>query len=149
MRAVVQRVQKSSVVVNDETIGAIDQGLMVLLGVEVGDAESDAHYIADKVAGLRIFDDAEGKFNLGLEDIAGSILLVSQFTLQGDCRKGRRPSFIHAARPEQAIPLYESVRDALRAKGFRVETGEFGAHMEVNILNDGPVTLLLDSGKTF
>lgn len=149
MRAVVQRVQKSSVVVAGETVGAIDHGLMVLLGVENGDTKDDGRYIADKIAGLRIFNDDEGKFNLSLEEVKGSVLLVSQFTLHGDCRKGRRPSFVQAARPEVAIPLYEFVGACLQEKGFTVETGEFGAHMEVHILNDGPVTLLLDSGKAF
>lgn len=149
MRAVIQRVRHSSVTVNDEVIGAIGLGFMVLLGVDVDDEESDAVYMADKIVGLRIFNDDDGKFNRSLLDVGGEVLLVSQFTLHGDCRKGRRPSFIKAARPEKAVPLYEKVGELLRAKGITVATGEFGAHMEVALLNDGPVTLMLDSGKAF
>lgn len=149
MRAVIQRVRHSSVTVNDEVIGAIGLGVMVLLGVDVDDEESDAVYMADKIVGLRIFNDDDGKFNRSLLDVGGEVLLVSQFTLHGDCRKGRRPSFIKAARPEKAVPLYEKVGELLRAKGITVATGEFGAHMEVALLNDGPVTLMLDSGKAF
>lgn len=149
MRAVIQRVRHSSVTVNDEVIGAIGPGLMVLLGVDVDDEESDAVYMADKIVGLRIFNDDDGKFNFSLLDVGGEVLLVSQFTLHGDCRKGRRPSFIKAARPEKAVPLYEKVGELLRAKGVTVATGEFGAHMDVALLNDGPVTLMLDSGKAF
>ena len=135
--------------VEGNTIGAIDQGLMTLLGVDVEDDASDARLMADKLLGLRIFNDADGKFNLSIHDVGGSILLVSQFTLHGDCRKGRRPSFIHAARPEQAIPLYEAVAAHCREDGIPVETGEFGAHMEVDLVNDGPVTLLVDTKKVF
>lgn len=149
MRAVVQRVRRASVRVEGEIVGAIGHGLLVLLGVDVSDAAPDAAYLAEKIIGLRIFNDAEGKFNLSLEDVGGAVLLVSQFTLHGDCRKGRRPSFIAAARPEQAIPLYERVGALLREKGVEVANGIFGAHMEVELLNDGPVTLLLDSGKAF
>jgi len=149
VRAVVQRVRHASVRVEGEVVGAIGHGLLVLLGVEVSDAAPDADYLADKIGGLRIFNDPEGKFNLSLEDVGGAVLLVSQFTLHGDCRKGRRPSFIAAARPEQAIPLYERVGALLREKGVDVANGVFGAHMEVELLNDGPVTLLLDSGKAF
>lgn len=149
MRAVIQRVRHSSVTVNDEVIGAIGPGLMVLLGVDVDDEESDAVYMADKIVGLRIFNDDEGKFNRSLLDVGGEVLLVSQFTLHGDCRKGRRPSFIKAARPEKAVPLYEKVGTLLREKGVTVANGEFGAHMDVALLNDGPVTLMLDSGKAF
>jgi D-tyrosyl-tRNA(Tyr) deacylase len=149
VRAVVQRVRHASVRVEGEIVGAIGHGLLVLLGVDVSDAPPDAEYLADKIVGLRIFNDAEGKFNLSLEDVGGAVLLVSQFTLHGDCRKGRRPSFIAAARPEQAIPLYERVGALLREKGVDVANGVFGAHMEVELLNDGPVTLLLDSGKAF
>ncbi len=149
MRAVIQRVRHSSVTVNEEVIGAIGPGLMVLLGVDVDDEESDAVYMADKIVGLRIFNDDDGKFNRSLLDIGGEVLLVSQFTLHGDCRKGRRPSFIKAARPEKAVPLYEKVGALLREKGVAVATGEFGAHMDVALLNDGPVTLMLDSGKAF
>lgn len=149
MRAVIQRVRHASVRVEGEVAGAIGPGLLVLLGVETSDTESDAVYMAEKIPGLRIFNDAEGKFNLSLEEVGGAVLLVSQFTLHGDCRKGRRPSFIAAARPEAAIPLYERVGALLRERGVAVANGIFGAHMEVELLNDGPVTLLLDSGKAF
>ncbi len=149
MRAVVQRVSESSVTVEGEVVGRIDQGLMVLLGVELEDAASDAEYIAKKIVGLRIFDDADGNFNLSLEDVQGEVLLISQFTLHGDARKGRRPSFIHAARPEQAVPLYELVIECLRGQGYTVATGVFGAHMDVHLINDGPVTILVDSKKLF
>lgn len=149
MRAVVQRVRHASVRVEGEIVGAIGHGLLVLLGVDVNDGTVDADYLADKIVGLRIFNDPEGKFNLSLEDVGGAVLLVSQFTLHGDCRKGRRPSFISAARPEQAIPLYERVGVLLREKGVEVANGIFGAHMDVELLNDGPVTLLLDSGRAF
>ncbi|MBL7645975.1 MAG: D-tyrosyl-tRNA(Tyr) deacylase [Candidatus Hydrogenedentes bacterium] len=149
MRAVVQRVRHASVRVDEEIVGAIGHGLLVLLGVDVSDGNSDADYLADKIFGLRIFNDDDGKFNRSLEDVGGAVLLVSQFTLHGDCRKGRRPSFIAAARPEQAIPLYERVGSLLREKGVEVANGIFGAHMAVELLNDGPVTLLLDSGKAF
>jgi D-tyrosyl-tRNA(Tyr) deacylase len=149
LRAVVQRVRHASVTVDGTVTGAIGHGLLVLLGVDVNDSAQDADYMADKIIGLRIFNDAEGKFNLSLEDVGGAVLLVSQFTLHGDCRKGRRPSFVAAARPEQAIPLYERVGQLLRDKGHIVATGVFGAHMDVELLNDGPVTLLLDSGKAF
>lgn len=149
MRAVVQRVSQSSVSVDDRVIGKVGQGLMVLVGVDEEDTESDAAYIADKIANLRIFNDGAGKFNLSIQDVGGSVLLISQFTLHGDCRKGRRPSFVRAARPEKAVPLYERVGTLLQAAGLTVETGEFGAHMMVDLTNDGPVTLLLDSGKAF
>ncbi len=149
MRAVVQRVTESSVEVCGETLGEIGSGLLVLLGVASDDTEDDAAQIAKKVAQLRIFNDADGKFNLSLEDVGGAILLISQFTLLGDARKGNRPSFIAAARPEQAVPLYESVARHLRDRGIEVATGEFGAHMDVHLTNDGPVTILIDSGKTF
>jgi D-tyrosyl-tRNA(Tyr) deacylase len=142
-------VRQASVTVDGTVTGAIGQGLLVLLGVDVNDSEKDADYMAEKIIGLRIFNDSDGKFNLSLEDVGGTVLLVSQFTLYGDCRKGRRPSFIAAARPEQAIPLYERVGALLREKGIAVATGVFGAHMDVELLNDGPVTLLLDSGKAF
>lgn len=149
MRAVVQRVSNASVSVDGEITGSIETGLLVLLGVDEDDEEKDAQYVADKVAGMRIFNDAEGKFNLSLDDVAGAVLLVSQFTLHGDCRKGRRPSFIRAARPEKAIPLYEHVASLLEEKGIHVAKGIFGAHMEVKLVNDGPVTILLDSEKVF
>lgn len=149
MRAVVQRVSESSVTVEGRVVGRIGRGLLVLLGVATDDDERDAEYMADKVAGLRCFADAASKFNLSVEDVKGSILVISQFTLLGDCRKGRRPSFTDAARPEVAVPLYESVVRRLRERGFTVETGEFGAHMDVQLVNDGPVTLLLDSKRGF
>ena len=123
----------------------IGRGLMVLLGISDEDTEEDLEYICDKVTGLRIFEDEEEKMNLALKDVGGSILLVSQFTLYGDCRKGKRPSFIKAARPEKAIPLYEKMIARMRQQGYTVETGVFGAHMSVSIQNDGPVTLIIDS----
>ena len=149
MRAVVQRVTESSVTVDGEVVGAIGPGLMVLVSVDEDDTEADAAYVAEKIARMRIFNDAEGKFNRSVEDVGGAVLLISQFTLHGDCRRGRRPSFSNAARPEKAIPLYEAVADTLRQRGMRVAMGRFGAHMEVRLLNDGPVTLLLDSRKAF
>lgn len=149
MRAVVQRVAESRVEVGGEIVGAIQRGLLVLLGVETGDGPDAMRYLADKITGLRIFNDDEGKFNRCLADVGGELLLVSQFTLYGDCRKGRRPSFIQAARPEVATPLYEAMAEYWRAQGYRVATGVFGAHMNVHLVNDGPVTLLLDSEKVF
>jgi len=146
---VVQRVSEASVRVGEEVVGAIGRGLLVLLGVEDSDTDRDAQYIAEKVVGLRIFNDDAGKFNRSLEEVEGSVLVISQFTLHGDCRKGRRPSFIQAARPETAVPLYEAVVRGIRERGFTVATGEFGAHMMVHLVNDGPVTLLLDSRKLF
>jgi D-tyrosyl-tRNA(Tyr) deacylase len=147
MRAVIQRVSHASVVVDGETVGQIGTGLLVLLGVGHADTEEDARYIATKVAGMRIFSDANGKFNLALEDVGGAVLLVSQFTLYADTRKGRRPSFIDAAPPEQAEALVERCALFLREMGAQVETGRFGAHMDVSLLNDGPVTILLDSAQ--
>jgi D-tyrosyl-tRNA(Tyr) deacylase len=149
MRAVVQRVTKASVCVDDETIGAIERGFLVLLGVAVDDTRVDAKSIATKIAGLRIFNDANGDMNLGLLDVSGAVLLVSQFTLLGDARKGRRPSFIEAARGDTANALYEDVATLLRERGLHVETGRFGADMAVALVNDGPVTILLDSKKAF
>lgn len=149
MRAVLQRVTEASVTVEGRVVGAIGTGLLALVGVEAGDTEADAAYMADKMHGLRIFRDDEGKFNRSLEEVAGSVLLISQFTLHGDCRKGRRPSFIGAARPELAEPLYEHVRALLTGRGVTVATGVFGAHMDVRLANDGPVTILLDSRKLF
>ena len=148
MRAVVQRVTSASVAVDGETIGAISDCLCVLLGVSVDDTQSDADYISDKLLGLRIFDDENGVPNKSVVDIGGMILLISQFTLLGDARKGRRPSYIFAARPEQAIPLYERCIAKLRST-VSVETGRFGADMKVSIQNDGPFTILLDSKKGF
>lgn len=148
MRAVVQRVTSASVTVDGETIGAIRNGLCVLLGVSVGDTEADADYMTDKLLGLRIFDDENGVPNRSVTDVGGAILLISQFTLMGDARKGRRPSYIDAARPEQAIPLYERCIGRLKT-AVPVETGRFGADMKVEIHNDGPFTILLDSTKGF
>jgi D-tyrosyl-tRNA(Tyr) deacylase len=149
MRAVVQRSLESSVSVDGKVIAKIPKGLVVLLGVGQGDTEAEAAFMADKIANLRIFEDAEGKMNLSVKDVGGEILLISQFTLYGDCRKGRRPSFIDAAPPDEADRLYRLVADLLRDQGLKVGTGEFGAHMLVNIQNDGPVTILIDSAKTF
>ena len=149
MRAVVQKVNQSSVTVDGEVKGAIGAGFMVLIGVEDSDTEKDAVYIADKITGLRIFEDEEDKLNLSIEDIGGEILAVSQFTLLADARKGRRPSFTKAARPQQANELYQTVIGRIREKGIHVEEGVFQTHMIVNIENDGPVTILLDSHKLF
>jgi D-tyrosyl-tRNA(Tyr) deacylase len=149
MRAVIQRVLQASVIVAKETVGAIDQGLLVLLGVAQGDASQDATYLADKTASLRIFEDEGGKMNRSVEDINGSLLVVSQFTLLGDCRKGRRPGFTDAAPPELADTLYEEYVDALRSRGITVATGVFRANMQVALINDGPVTIMLDSRKQF
>ena len=149
MRAVIQRVSEASVTVDDQIVGIIQQGFLVFLGVAEDDNQEDVILITGKIAGLRIFDDANGKMNLALADVNGAVLLVSQFTLYGDCRKGRRPSFIEAARPEKANALYQSVAAELKGQGLQVETGTFQAHMDVRLLNDGPVTLLLDSRKVF
>lgn len=149
MRCVVQRVKEASVTVAGETVGKIGPGYMVLIGVSVEDTEKDVRYMADKVPNLRIFEDAEDKMNLSLKDVGGEILAVSQFTLYGDARGGRRPSFIAAARPEAANELYEQLVASWREQGIHVETGRFRTHMEVGLVNDGPVTLLLDSTKGF
>ena len=149
MRAVVQRVAKSSVKVDGRTTGEIEKGLMILIGVEDGDAESDAEYIAEKAVNLRIFEDEDDKMNLSVLDVGGQILAVSQFTLLGDARKGRRPSFIKAARPDEADALYRVVVEKIISKGVHVEEGVFQTHMLVSIDNDGPVTILLDSRKNF
>jgi D-aminoacyl-tRNA deacylase len=149
MRAVVQRVDRASVKVDDEITGEIGRGLLVLLGVAQDDAESDADYLAEKLAGLRIFEDDAGKMNLSVMDIAGAVLAVSQFTLYGDVRRGKRPSFDAAARPERARELYEYFVNRIRAAGLRCETGRFQAMMEVSLVNSGPVTILVDSKKTF
>jgi len=149
MRAVIQRVSQASVTVAQEAVGAIDQGLMVLLGVAQGDTAKDAVYLAEKTAGLRIFEDDDGKMNRSVEDIDGGILVVSQFTLLGDCRKGRRPGFTAAAPPELADTLYKEYVDILRNQGITVATGVFRANMQVALINDGPVTIMLDSRKQF
>ena len=145
MRAVVQRVSKARVLVGDEVAGEIGRGLLVLLGVTHDDTAEQARWLADKIVGLRIFNDAGGKMNCSLADVGGSVLVVSQFTLYGDCRKGRRPSFIEAAPPEKAIPLYGAFVNAVRALGVPTATGRFGAMMQVELTNDGPVTLIVDS----
>jgi D-aminoacyl-tRNA deacylase len=147
MRAVVQRVSRAQVTVDDAIIGQIEQGLVVLLGVEQGDSDGDAQQLADKIIQLRIFDDTEGKMNLSLAETKGGMLVVSQFTLLGDCRKGRRPSFLQAAAPEIAERLYETFVAAVGVQGVRVATGKFRAMMQVELVNDGPVTLLLDSRR--
>ena len=149
MRLVVQRVTRASVTVDGEVTGKIGKGYMVLVGSEVGDTEADARLCADKLAGLRVFVDDEDKMNRSVLDVGGEILLVSQFTLLGDARHGRRPSFIAAARPEVAEPLLETMKAMLEEKGLHVETGRFRAHMDVELVNDGPVTILIDSRKVF
>jgi D-tyrosyl-tRNA(Tyr) deacylase len=145
MRAVVQRVSKAEVRVGAEVVGRIGRGLLVLLGVSKADTPEQARWLAAKIVELRIFDDQDGKMNLGLADVKGEVLVVSQFTLYGDCRKGRRPSFIEAAPPEIAIPLYEEFVNAVRALGIKTATGKFRAMMQVELINDGPVTLIVDS----
>jgi D-tyrosyl-tRNA(Tyr) deacylase len=145
MRAVIQRVSRASVAVDGEIVGKIGRGLLILLGVTHSDTPADAVWLAEKAVGLRIFNDADGKMNLGLTDVNGSVLVVSQFTLFGDAQKGRRPSFVAAARPEQAIPLYEAFVNGIKALGIPVETGRFGAAMDVELVNEGPVTLILES----
>ena len=149
MRAVVQRVTSASVTVGERVIGEIGPGLLVLLGVEQGDGPADLHYVASKVRDLRIFSDDAGKMNKSVLDIQGGVLVVSQFTLSGDARNGRRPSFASAAPPQIARALYQEVVRELKTSGLRVETGEFQAMMQVSLINDGPVTILLDSRKSF
>jgi D-aminoacyl-tRNA deacylase len=145
MRVVVQRSKSASVTVAGEVTGQITKGLVLLVGVTHTDKEEDAVYLADKIANLRIFEDADEKMNFSLMDVGGEILSVSQFTLYGDCRKGRRPNFMDAARPDQAVQIYEAFNILLREKGIRVETGIFGAMMDVQLINDGPVTLIVES----
>ena len=145
MRAVVQRVTRASVRVAGETVGAIERGYLILLGITHADGRAEAEWLARKIAGLRVFEDGDGKMNLGLTDVCGGALVVSQFTLYGDARRGRRPSFSDAARPEQAEPLVDYFASQLRASGLHVESGRFGASMEVELINDGPVTLWLDT----
>lgn len=149
MRAVVQRVSRASVKVYGELTGEIAKGLLVLLGVAQDDSKSDADYLADKVAGLRIFEDDAGKMNLSVAEVGGAVLAASQFTLFGDVRRGKRPSFDAAARPEQAKALYECFVERIRSNGLRCETGRFQEMMEIELVNSGPVTILLDSKKTF
>ncbi len=147
MRAVLTRVKNASVTVDGSVIGQIGQGFLILLGVTHEDTEAQAVKLADKLMGLRIFEDENGKMNRSLEDVGGQVLVVSQFTLYGNCKKGRRPEFLAAARPEIAIPLYEKFITLCRDKGFSVETGEFGAEMLVESVNDGPVTLIVDTDQ--
>jgi D-tyrosyl-tRNA(Tyr) deacylase len=149
MRAVIQRVTRAAVTVDGRIAGAIERGVLALVGVAVDDADADADTLAQKIAGLRVFDDGAGAMNLALPDVHGAVLVVSQFTLLGDVRKGRRPSFIAAARGELAERLYERVAAELRNAGLHVETGIFGADMAVELVNDGPVTILLDTKRTF
>ena len=149
MRAVVQRVSQGQVRSEGMLTGEIAKGFVVLLGVSKTDTAEDARYLAEKIANLRVFEDAEEKMNLSVKDMHGKILSISQFTLYGDCRKGRRPSFTEAARPEEANALYEQFNQCLRNEGLEVETGRFQTHMEVQLTNDGPVTILLDSQKQF
>lgn len=144
MRVVLQRVSRASVTVEGRVAGAIGPGFCLLVGFTHGDTPAQVDWMAEKIGGLRLFSDADGKMNLGLAEVGGAILVVSQFTLYGDAAKGRRPSFIEAARPETAIPLYDAFVAALRSRGFDVATGEFGAMMQVELVNDGPVTLILE-----
>ena len=144
MRIVLQRVTQASVTIAGRTVGQIGRGFCILLGVAHTDTAAESEWLAEKVAGLRLFGDAEDRMNLSLDDVGGAVLVISQFTLYGDASKGRRPSFVAAARPEQAVPLYEAFIAALRARGLTVATGEFGAQMQVEIRNDGPVTLILE-----
>ena len=149
MRAVVQRVSRARVTVDGRETGAIEHGLLVLVGISPDDDEAEVSWLADKLANLRIFPDADGKMNLSVRDVAGAVLLVSQFTLYGDARKGRRPSFIRAAQGPEAETLYERCIEAIAAQGIDCRRGEFGAMMDVELVNEGPVTILLDSEKTF
>lgn len=149
MRAVIQRVKTARVTVEGAVRGEISGGLLAYIGVEKGDADSDTGFIASKITGLRVFEDKDGRMNLDVGEAGGEILCISQFTLLGDCRKGRRPSFDRAEPPEEAKKTYESLVESLKGAGLRVETGEFQAHMEVESVNDGPITLLLDSRKGF
>ena len=149
MRAVIQRVKSASVTVEGSVVSEIRKGLLVFLGVAQEDTPADVNYMASKIANLRIFEDDEGRMNLSILDVGGEALVVSQFTLYGDCRKGRRPSFIHAARPEKADPLYQAFMDEISRLGVPVKAGIFQAMMDVELINDGPVTMMLDSNKLF
>jgi len=149
VRGVVQRVKRASVLVDDIVIGNIDHGIMLLLGVEESDEQKDLEYLCDKVVNLRIFEDENGKMNKSLMDVKGGILVISQFTLLGDARKGRRPSFTQAAAPEKAVIMYEKFIDSMKNLEVVTKSGEFGADMQVELVNDGPVTILLDSKKIF
>ncbi len=145
MRAVLQRVSSASVQIDGKTVGAINRGILLLLAAGDGDTDADADWMVNKIAALRFFSDEAGRMNLSVEDVGGGVLLVSQFTLYGDCRKGRRPSFVHSMEPVEASRLVDRVRDGLLERGLPVETGEFGAMMQVALVNDGPVTLIVDS----
>ena len=145
MRAVLTRVNSASVAIDGEVVGKIGKGFLILLGVGPDDTEKECRYLAEKALGLRIFTDENDKMNRGRDAVGGEVLVVSQFTLYGNCRKGRRPEFLNAARPETAIPLYEKFVSLVRAKGYHVETGEFGAYMAVDSVNDGPFTLIVDT----
>ena len=145
MKAVLMRVQRASVTIDELETRSIGRGFLILLAVTHDDTEAQAVKLADKLCSLRLFEDADGKINLTLDEVGGEIMIVSQFTLYGNCRKGRRPEFLNAARPETAIPLYEKFVSLVRAKGYRVETGEFGAYMAVDSVNDGPFTLIVDT----
>ncbi len=147
MRAVLTRVKHASVTIDGKVHGQIGEGFLILLGVTHEDTEAQAVKLADKLTGLRIFEDENGKMNRGLDEVKGELLIISQFTLYGNCKKGRRPEFLAAARPEVAIPLYEKFVQECRSKGFRTETGEFGAYMQVESLNDGPLTLVVDTDQ--
>ena len=147
MRAVLTRVKHAFVTIDGKVHGQIGEGFLILLGITHEDTEAQAVKLADKLTGLRIFEDENGKMNRGLDEVKGELLIVSQFTLYGNCKKGRRPEFLAAARPEVAIPLYEKFVELCRAKGFRTETGEFGAYMQVDSLNDGPLTLVVDTDQ--
>jgi D-tyrosyl-tRNA(Tyr) deacylase len=149
MRAVVQRVSRAQVMVDEEIVGKIGRGLLVLLGVTHADSEADADYLADKIAGLRVFEDENGKMNLDTASVSGEVLVVSQFTLYGDVRRGKRPSFDAAAPPERARQLYEYFVERIRATGLPCQTGRFQETMQLELVNDGPVTILLDSSKLF
>ena len=147
MRAVLTRVKHASVTIDGKVHGQIGEGFLILLGITHEDTEAQAVKLADKLTGLRIFEDENGKMNRGLDEVKGELLVVSQFTLYGNCKKGRRPEFLAAARPDVAIPLYEKFVGLCRAKGFHTETGEFGAYMQVDSLNDGPLTLVVDTDQ--
>lgn len=148
MRAVIQRVSQASVTIEEKIVGQIEQGFLVLLGIHEEDTVKEVEYLVKKIAKLRVFEDDQGKMNLDLAAVSGSVLSVSQFTLYAETKKGNRPSFVKAARPEVAIPLYEAFNDGLRAAAIPVETGEFGADMAVSLVNDGPVTIVIDTRET-
>lgn len=145
MRIVIQRVSKASVSIDEEVVGQIARGFMVLVGVEEADSQEDVDYLVRKTANMRIFEDEEGKMNISLKDVGGQVLSISQFTLHANTKKGNRPSFVDAARPDHSLPLYEAYNEGLRQEGLTVETGEFGADMQISLINDGPVTIIIDS----